>query len=467
MAYNGERTICRGPFRSTCRGRKSNQLPVGITSRLLAKQSLPVPKPISFEDLFNCEDKDLSSLRRIALGVGIGDAYDLDKPTLCVRITKMRERLAMSKRILSDMLNARTDMSQFAFSGLVSGHVSNARAAYIMLLYLKSTLPIDYVDLLFKESPFIGESNHGIYILADTDPMELEIPDYFPAILERSMNFKYGLSILTIALPGNLHANAIIFDNKKKILSIWEPHLIPAAKFGSFIESVITLLNNWLVQMGEKYAWFGKGWVATHSSSICPRTKLGLPIGPQDVEHKSTKPYIEDLKHIVGKGTVTKDLVGYCQLWSILFIYVKMRNPGISDSQITKYFIDLGPHKTKDIIRQFTSFATNIENNLYSWSSPTNYLERGDYVMGEVESSNIGVGRQPGRYKLIKFYAIIESVNVDENKIEAWTITSDQLGKDFEPKLYKYWADVLTLNDENNYDEIRKQFEKYNIPIPE
>lgn len=469
---NGEREICRGPFRSTCGGIKTKQLPAGILHRLAAREYIKVQDTLSLDSLFNCENKDLTTLREMAFGAGIGDAYSLDKRDLCNRLSKLRLRIHRSKRILGDMLGMGEDVAGHGFYSLIGkeyhGYHYRARAA---LLYLKSILPIDYLGLLWEDSPQLERNDKSINVHIYENPIVLELPDNTVDVLKASMMYKYIASTITIIYPkevGTRHANAIIFDNRKRILQIWEPNInILKGNSEKWAKAFEDVFQRWVDELGDKYEWFGKGWVVQHSIQFCPKMDLGAgsyATAPQDIDLDKKEEYREALAGIVGDESVKNDLLGYCLFWSTLLIYIKMKNPNAKDEDIMKYITSMDRVEVGDLVRQFTSFVAKIFNKMGRKYLYGYYIRRGDYINFIMDAKK---GKNTSMYRkdfYIKVYGIVDSV--DNNRIRVWSVKEADLGSGIPPKLYLIRSSSASLTDENIYNDLREHFRINGKEIP-
>ncbi|AMQ10783.1 hypothetical protein [Brazilian marseillevirus] len=131
--------------------------------------------------------------------------------------------------------------------------------------------------------------------------------------------------VLVLVFYGE-HANVLVLDRKKKTLSFFEPHGIVSKE--KYFQGTKEFLQKFL----ETFDLIG--YKAEYGESTCPW------FGPQAREPQ------EEYR------------TGYCQTWSDLFVYCKIKFPELSDAEI-HYALTHGltPREIRDRVERFAAFA--------------------------------------------------------------------------------------------------------------
>jgi hypothetical protein len=151
---------------------------------------------------------------------------------------------------------------------------------------------------------------------------------------------RFSIQLLRIAFaPGEYHSNAIIYDNKKKTLTRFEPHGDVSSyssyrlnhKFQDFVIKNVDL--------------FPGGYIAPHW--ICPN------VGPQ------TRELIADYPKKEGQAG------GFCAAWTQLYIHLRILNPDLTDLEVME-LLNVAPRKLSIIIRNYMAAIMNyVSKNKY------------------------------------------------------------------------------------------------------
>lgn len=122
------------------------------------------------------------------------------------------------------------------------------------------------------------------------------------------------------------HANVLVIDRKKKRVSFFEPHGITSQD--RFFQGTKEFLKAFI----DTFDMFG--YKAEYGESSCPW------FGPQALEPR------DEYK------------TGYCQTWTDLFVYCKIKFPELSDAEIN-YALTHGvtPREVRDRVERFAAFA--------------------------------------------------------------------------------------------------------------
>nr|WRK65139.1 hypothetical protein MarFTME_094 [Marseillevirus futianmevirus] len=137
--------------------------------------------------------------------------------------------------------------------------------------------------------------------------------------------------VIPVVVQRGDHANTMVIDRKTKKISFFEPHgLTSAGKYsrdkGDFVRKFVEVFDL-------------KGYSFVEQEETCPW------FGPQSIESRLNRENPE---------TVT----GYCETWSNLFAYCKIKFPELSDAEI-HYALTHGrtPAQLKDIAERFAAFS--------------------------------------------------------------------------------------------------------------
>lgn len=176
--------------------------------------------------------------------------------------------------------------------------------------------------------------------------------DLFKSCIRRDNRFI--IIPLGIDMPNGNHANYLLYDNKKKELERFEPH---GTTFPIGFNYRPTLLDDILekkiegLEMGIKY--------------IRPIEYLPK-VGFQSIESRE-----ESRKKIGDPG-------GFCAIWSIWYIDMRLTNPEISRNDLVKYLIETIKEKnmsfknlirnySKDIIDLRDKILTSVDMDINEW----------------------------------------------------------------------------------------------------
>ena len=201
-------------------------------------------------------------------------------------------------------------------------------------------------------STIIWNSN-GVYIESQ------KFSDNFKRCFnKKNKKKKYVVAHLTLFLDDesihSVHSNILIFDNKNKIMTRFEPHGKYLQIKELFTDKVINQDLRDMLSHPAIESIIGKGW--KYESPL----DFSTEIGPQ---------YLEN---IYGSPTKKNETKGYCLAWSFLFLHLKFLNPELSNKQIIKDMVSNGPIEIKKIIKDYASFL--VENLFKYKKSSEKYM---------------------------------------------------------------------------------------------
>lgn len=169
--------------------------------------------------------------------------------------------------------------------------------------------------------------------------------DHIKSCINNQSRFTVG--ILSLKLPNTIdnHANAIIFDNKYHILTRFEPHGKP--NYIIYDHSTIdSFLHDWVKNT------FGKEWKYNSTLNICPKP------GPQARDSAKHLDIVLKTKKVYGK-TVKSESKGFCQVWSLLYIHMRIINPDKTDAEILENILSWSDKDIALNIRKYTEYIVN------------------------------------------------------------------------------------------------------------
>nr|WNL49860.1 hypothetical protein MarFTMF_344 [Marseillevirus sp.] len=180
-------------------------------------------------------------------------------------------------------------------------------------------------------------------------------PRDFPSEMEKvkTLPSKTRHVAIPVIVKEGEHANTMVLDRKTKKISFFEPHgLKSEGKFvrdrKKFVEKFINVFKL-------------KGFTFSEPEETCPW------FGPQSIE--SRLPY--ERPNIV---------TGYCETWSNMFVYCKIKFPELSDAEV-HYGLTHGftPSQLRSIVERFAAFAQDegrkaVKNLPELWSPDTAFL---------------------------------------------------------------------------------------------
>jgi hypothetical protein len=167
--------------------------------------------------------------------------------------------------------------------------------------------------------------------------------------IDRCKKYHFTVCLLKVVLVKGKkmsgHANALIFNNKNKIITRFEPNGM--VDLGSELDLE---LNKLAIKLGK----LGKSWKYKRQSDFCPR------VGPQ--YKQAFEP--EDSN----TGTIYSN-IGFCGAWSLMFIEYKLTNPKISDKAIIENILSTSKKSlTKKILAYVTTIVKNINKIVLNMS---------------------------------------------------------------------------------------------------
>ncbi|ALX27522.1 hypothetical protein GMAR_ORF148 [Golden Marseillevirus] len=191
---------------------------------------------------------------------------------------------------------------------------------------------------------------------------------YLPfGFLKDSQEFKDSnarFAVLQVQVRNFTHANIIVIDKLKKTVTYFEPHGLSSAK-PEYVKNPQNLIEKFI--KGYKL----DGYRGVYDESVCPW------FGPQTLAYARYR-------------------AGYCETWSQLFVYMKVKFPELSNPQIYEVLRTPRPEDMTDLIERFAAFAWDEGQKFVDKYYPT--------LEDRSESSVWSIGRYPifGSYRIIK-----------------------------------------------------------------
>lgn len=138
--------------------------------------------------------------------------------------------------------------------------------------------------------------------------------------------------VVPVIVDAGGHANTMVIDRKTKKVSFFEPYGMELG--GKHIKSQRKFVEHFIQVFGLR------GYSFIETAENCPW------FGPQSIETR--------ILHKTGAMT------GYCETWSNLFVYCKIKFPDLSDAEI-HYGLTHGasPAQLRDLVERFAAFAQN------------------------------------------------------------------------------------------------------------
>ncbi|ALH06908.1 hypothetical protein PMV_210 [Port-miou virus] len=153
--------------------------------------------------------------------------------------------------------------------------------------------------------------------------------------------------VVPVLVHHGAHANILVLDRKKKTVSFFEPHGL--ASRGTYFQGTTEFLKKFV----DTFDLFG--YKTEYGESSCPW------FGPQTLEPQ------EEYK------------TGYCQTWTDLFVYCKVKFPELSDAEINYALTHgLAPKEVRDRVERFAAFA---------WSEGQKAAKNSKYYKDEPEKA--------------------------------------------------------------------------------
>nr|WNL50335.1 hypothetical protein MarDSR_296 [Marseillevirus sp.] len=180
---------------------------------------------------------------------------------------------------------------------------------------------------LFHTTP-TGIFNYGGRGSISVNDREMFFPVTFRTQMKkiRKLPARIRHVVIPVLVYHGAHANVLVLDRKKRTLSFFEPHGL--ASRDTYFQGTTEFLKKF-IEIFDLY-----GYKAEYGESTCPW------FGPQTLEPQ------QEYK------------TGYCQTWTDLFVYCKVKFPELSDAEI-HYALTHGltPREVRDRVERFAAFA--------------------------------------------------------------------------------------------------------------
>lgn len=355
------------------------------------------------------------------------DAEGLSNAEICLALRNIKELeyIDQEEVDIDEVINIPNDRSNFEkFRG-------NIMWEWGWLLYLYSVLPEGTMCLVDIQTP---SSNTNAFIYNEDAPSgpELMIEDWVEDVLEEcGEQYRFSVAILNIHPErGADHANAIIFDHDEYRASRFEPHGSAANFYNADI--LDDLLHEYVTNLrigGEK-------WEYISLSSECGR-------GPQAFQTKGQKSYIDKMSAVLGNRTEL-EAEGFCSVWTLMFIHLRMLNPNVNDEDIVYYMSERSGIILNDMVRRYASFIVNNVDENWPLSHKMKMMNIGDFVVF--------------KYKGKEYDGVIYDMNPD--RYEIIVVVPDKI-EDVPGRFFPIPVKFVDMNDKGNYEDIRRKIRAF------
>lgn len=240
---------------------------------------------------------------------------------------------------------------------------------YGWLYYLEKYVPQDIMCVpdIFSTLPESGEIFSMGFV---DDEALLVISPNVEITLGECSDKRFTVFVFTIIRSYDIgetfegsHANALIFDNIKKEILRFEPN-----GYGDNLYNEAQLDK----LLREYTKNLGGGWVYKSPESYCP-------LGPQEKEHAYGWHYTWRMEEIIG-DLMKKEIYGYCSVWTVMFIHLKMLNPDADDKAIIDYMNASDDDRMSIMVRQYLAFLLNLAMSNDWRVSKKKFFKEGDLV---------------------------------------------------------------------------------------
>ncbi|AHC54860.1 hypothetical protein D1R32_gp143 [Tunisvirus fontaine2] len=201
-----------------------------------------------------------------------------------------------------------------------------------------------------------GNISYGGRGTISVDGREMSFPTNFRTQMNkvRRLPAKTRHVVVPVLVSHGTHANVLVLDRKKKTVSFFEPHGLYSRD--RYFQGTEEFLQKFLDTFGLL------GYKIKYGEATCPW------FGPQAIEPQQ------------------EYSTGYCQTWTDLFVYCKMRFPDLTDAELN-YALTHGltPREVRDRVERFAAFA---------WEEGKKAAKKSKYYPDEPEKAHFfGTGR--------------------------------------------------------------------------
>ena len=276
----------------------------------------------------------------------------------------------------------------------------------------------------------------------------LTVQDWFLSMFGDKTNkikSRFFIGIVSMKVKGGLHSNALIFDNKDKTLTRYEPHGKITNVYD--MEHADKCFVDWLKDVNSKIGKWKYVSPLDYSPSIGPQTK------------SSSTHYEKKTGMVFGKKKVVES-GGYCSAWSLLFLHYRISNPEKSVEFLAESMAHPTAKVLNDKIREYSACIVNqIFPNKISKTTKTSTIKKENlYKIGECVSFCTGKGKDCGKI-----------IRTGPNNARIFCINN--AGKKLQNVLLPYYIFVVSYEsldkvvDENMIEIINKKHGKYEKKI--
>jgi len=272
------------------------------------------------------------------------------------------------------------------------------------LLWLQEHLPDDTLCV------YTSKTNHGYNLLyIDIEPMKQRfvsppdvekhlfiLPEFYEQVKECRATEKPRFVIGILNLPR--HANALVFDFDNTVISRFEPHgggkttRFPAAIIDSAIRRHL-ILGEGLVGFSElderekndEEKNMFQDWTYNSPIDFCP--VLGV-----------------QTKERISKLPLKKENSGFCLAWAMIFMHMRVLNPGKTEREVVEYFLEKEPDDLARLISKYAAFMVSASKNRLKYEQ---VYKQGDWVALLAEYKLKAYGRVVSYDKETTNYSVV------------------------------------------------------------
>lgn len=313
----------------------------------------------------------LRDLRQEAKNMGIVGYSRLGMSELCKKIAMIRKMETIEYKPPSGLrtIDEFLGNDKSGIYGDTKELIVSNYDVYGWLYYLEKYIPQDIMCVpdIFSTLPESGEIFSMGFV---DDEALLVISPNVEITLRECSDKRFTVFVFTIIRSYDIgetfegsHANALIFDNIKKEILRFEPNGYGENLYKE--AQLDKLLREYAKNLGGE-------WTYKSPESYCP-------LGPQEKEHGYSWHYIWRMEEIFG-DLMKKEIYGYCSVWTVMFIHLKMLNPDADDKAIIDYMNASDNDRMSIMVRQYLAFLLNLAMSNDWRISKKKFFKEGDLV---------------------------------------------------------------------------------------
>lgn len=250
-------------------------------------------------------------------------------------------------------------------------------------------------------------------------------------LLRCGKGYRFSVAILNISPErGPNHANAIIFDNDENTVTRFEPHGDAVGFYNADI----------LDDLFSRYA-------ATLDTSAGEWEYISLSrecgVGPQYLQTQTQESYMSKMRAIFG-DMADSEAEGFCSVWTLMFIHLRMLNPDSYDEEIVEYMQSHNGMVLNDMVRRYASYIVNIVDENWPLAHKMSMMNVGDFVVF--------------KYKGAEFEGVVYEMDPDNY---AATLILPERVEGIRGRFVPVPIRLIDMNDKGNYEEIREKIKSF------